>query len=86
MDPKKIYELILAGREDSKCEIDSGFDVSEIIDEFTAVDRALKELETVVGEFEDQTGFNNDFSEIDRKLQAKKMALEFEGVDAAYEL
>jgi hypothetical protein len=86
MDPKKIYELIIAGREDSGCEIDSGFDVSEIIEEFTAVDRALKELETVVGEFEDQSEFNNDFKAIDRKLQEKKMAMEFEGVDAAYEL
>lgn len=86
MDPKKIYELILAGREDSECEIESGFDVSEIIEEFTAVDRALKELETVVREFEDQTAFNNDFTAINRKLQAKKITMEFEGVDAAYEM
>ncbi|MCF7956764.1 MAG: hypothetical protein K9M75_13255 [Phycisphaerae bacterium] len=86
MDPKKIYELILAGREDSGCEIDCGFDVSEIIEEFTAVDRALKELEAVAGEFEDQTAFNHDFMTIDRKLRANKMAIEFEGVDAAYEI
>lgn len=81
MDPKKIYEMILDGRE-----IDSSFDVSEIIDEFTTIDKAMKELENAVRDFEDQPGFSNDFTSINRKLDAKKMALEFESVDAAYEM
>ena len=86
MDPKKIYEMILAGREDSGSDIDYSFDVSEILEELNAVDKAVKELQRAVGDFEDQTGFNGDLAEIDRKLYAKKMAMEFEGVDAAYEM
>ncbi|MBW8016565.1 MAG: hypothetical protein FVQ82_10280 [Planctomycetes bacterium] len=86
MDPKRIYELILSGSKASDDEVYSGFDVSEIIDEFAVVNRAVKELENAVGDFESQTGFNNDFTAINRKMQTKKMALEFEGVDAAYEM
>jgi hypothetical protein len=86
MDPKKIYELILAGSDASCKEIDNGFDVSEIIAELSSVDKAMRELQTAVGEFESQTGFKNDYTSINRKLQAKKMALEFESVDAAYEM
>lgn len=86
MDPKKIYELILSGREDFSSDMDCGFDVSEIIAEFAAVDKALRELETAIGEFEDNNEFDRDLAAIDSKLNAQKMALEFEGVDAAYEL
>ncbi len=85
MDPKKIYELIIAGGSSTN-DNDCDFDVSEIIEEFSAVDNAVRELEKVAGEFESQTVFNNDFREINRKLHAKKIALEFEGVDAAYEI
>jgi len=86
MDPKKIYDLILSGREESGTDLECGFEISEILAEFAAVDKALKELEMAVGEFEDNNEFNHDLAAIDRKLQTEKMSLEFEGVDAPYEL
>jgi hypothetical protein len=85
MDPKEIYELIVAGGSRGR-EIGDDFDVSEILGELTAVENAMKELQHVVGDLENADVFNNDYAVINRKLYEKKIALEFEGVDAAYEL
>lgn len=83
MDPKKIYELIVAN---SDCkEEDNDFDISEILDEFTAVNIAMNELGNVVREIENRNRFSNDYAVINRKLKEKKNTQEFERVDASYE-
>jgi hypothetical protein len=86
MDPKQIYELIVAGGQNRSKEIDNDFDVSEMLCELSAVEKAVKELGNVVGDYERQNDFNNDYAVINRKLYEKKIALEFESVDAAYEI
>ncbi len=86
MDPKRIYELIVAGSQTGSREIGNDFDVSEILGELTAVENAMKELEHVIGDMENANAFNNDYDVINRKLYEKKIALEFESVDAAYEM
>lgn len=86
MDPKRIYELIVDASLASRKDSGNDLDVSEILGELTAVENAMRELEDVVGEFENENAFNNDYAVINRKLYEKKIAMEFEGVDAAYEM
>lgn len=86
MDAKQIYELILSNGRTGSRDVDCDFDVSEILDEFSAVDTAMKELQEVVIDIENRSGLNDDYVLIDLKVHEKKLAIEFESVDAGYEL
>ena len=86
MDPKRIYEMIIAGWQEVNKLSDDEFDVSEMLVELSAVEKAMKELQETAKEFENQKDFNYDYSSINRKLYEKKIAMEFANVDAAYEL
>jgi hypothetical protein len=86
VDPKKIYELIVDASRTVNREVNTDLDVSEIMGELTTVENAMKELEDAIGDMENASEFNNDYALINRKLYEKKIASEFEGVDAAYEM
>jgi hypothetical protein len=86
MDPKRIYEMIVAGGQEINNLPDDEFDVSEMLVELSAVEKAMKELQEVAKDFENQRDFNFDYTSINRKLYEKKIAMEFANVDATYEL
>ena len=72
MDPHEFVEKILTGQKPKLEEIDSGFDITEILDEVATVDHALEELEQAVASLEDGVCFEKERIDIDQGLQEER--------------
>jgi hypothetical protein len=86
MDPHEFVEKILSGQLPTGGEIDSAFDITEILDEVRQADRAMDELQTALISIESDTSLRQDTIKINRLLEENKLAMEIESVDAAYEM
>ena len=86
MDPHDFVEKILSGKLPTDEEIDSTFDITEILDEIRQADKAMNELHEAVISLESNTGLRQDTIKINRLLEESKLAMEIDSVDAAYEM
>ena len=86
MNPKNMFEKILADTLPANNDVDNAFDISELLEDVKQAKKAMQQLQEAAYDYENSETFNDDISSIDRKIQDDKFAMEFEGVDAAYEL
>lgn len=86
MDPHDFVEKILSGQLPTAEEIDSTFDITEILDEVRQADKAMDQLQDALISLESNTGLRQDTIKINRLLEESKLAMEIESVDAAYEM
>jgi len=86
MDPHELAEKILSGQLPTNKEIDSAFDISEILDEVRMADEAMEELQEALASVESDTRLLSDTINVENMLRESKIAMQFENVDASYEL